>query len=354
MKIAVIVSDKHNISSDITVPPEHQVEFLPLYSAAEFSDSAVLKEFTFSEKSDNFDAVFFLPPEAEPEQINTLLSVLPDSDQATALAISSSRKSENLSKAEQKSVLLLQLLTGEQITDFENPFRLYPVKLLKHIPESMFDDDYFYIKILIKASKAGYRMVSVENNCGCETDRTIPEVSFFMKELMKNLLPLPGRRLCPRNFAKEKAREFLMHPMKFLKFLIRENATPGGLALAAATGMFIGTLPLFGIHTASIIYVSIKLRLNKMLSVNISHLCMPPFVPFACIEIGHYMLNGKWLTVPPGQFVQAAFREIDVRLFEWVLGSLILAPVNALAFAGLTYIISTAIRKSTLKKKASL
>jgi len=32
-----------------------------------------------------------------------------------------------------------------------------------------------------------------------------------------------------------------------------------------------------------------------MLSVNMQHLCIPPFVPIACIEIGHYMLHGQWL-----------------------------------------------------------
>ena len=121
--------------------------------------------------------------------------------------------------------------------------------------------------------------------------------------------------------------------------------------MAAGVGMFIGTLPIFSLHTITIIYISIKLRLNKMLSVNMQHLCIPPFIPIACIGIGHYVLNGRWLKTAS---VETMLKEIDSRIFEWVLGSLVLAPVNALFFAGITYVIAAVIRSQIKRGKPSV
>ncbi|MCK5845116.1 MAG: DUF2062 domain-containing protein, partial [Victivallales bacterium] len=165
-------------------------------------------------------------------------------------------------------------------------------------------------------------------------------LSFFAPKLLSMLSPLPRKRLCERNFQREAFREFLLHPLKFISFLLRENASPAGLAAAAAAGMFLGTLPLPGLHTAAIIYVSVKLRLNKVMSVNISHLCMPPFVPIACLELGHFALNGKWLVFGS---MKTVVGELRLRLIEWLLGAAILAPINAAVFWCLTYVIARAI-----------
>lgn len=246
---------------------------------------------------------------------------------------------KTLFNTEQNNILTsLQLLTGEKIWGFYNSFRIYPVKLIASLKYSDFEKSTFHIDILIRAAKTGFRI----RNCSldqfsCSNKLPLPGKLYIIKAFLAAMIPIPQKRICERNFQKEKFLEFLTHPIAFLKFLMKENTSPGALAAAAAVGMFIGTLPVLGLHTALIIYFSIKLRLNKIMSVNISHLCMPPFVPFACIQIGYFIRHGHWLAV--GNY-QTLIKEFHLRIADWIIGASILAPLNAFAFALITYFVA--------------
>jgi uncharacterized protein (DUF2062 family) len=308
----------------------------------EFASALSLRETAGIAERQQCDMVAVLPKGASEKDLDRLVAALPDIDRPTALVIGVDSNESRENRGGMRVGFMLQLLTGERIVDYESRLRIYPTKLLLAASDKLCHSSYWDIDILIFASRSGYalRQSDVENadvdRCHVIETTPLPPLTFFIRKLLAPLVPFPHKRLCERNFQKEALKEFLLHPIKFLGFLLRENASPGGLAAAAATGMFLGTLPLFGLHTISIIYVSVKLRLNKVMSVNISHLCMPPFVPIACIELGHYALNGEWLvfdSIP-------TFDELKLRLLEWVLGSLILAPLNAVAFWLLTYAVA--------------
>jgi uncharacterized protein (DUF2062 family) len=127
-----------------------------------------------------------------------------------------------------------------------------------------------------------------------------------------------------------------------LRMLLRENSTPEGLAMSAAVGLFLAVLPLLFAHTVVILYVAVRLNLNKILAVNIQHIAMPPLVPALCIEVGYYMRHGRWLT---DLSVATVFEQFSARLYEWFLGSLLVAPVLA-AFAGaVVYVAALIIKK---------
>ena len=120
----------------------------------------------------------------------------------------------------------------------------------------------------------------------------------------------------------------IFRPRELFLFLLKENNSASGLATAAAVGTFIAVLPIFMFHTAVIIFVSVRLHLNKIMMLAIQNLFMPPLSPFLCIELGHYMLHRKWLT--DVTFENVAL-EMHKRLFEWLCGSLILAPLFSAA-----------------------
>ena len=285
------------------------------------------------------------------QSVLNLLELALQMDHSWDLVCVAQKENEDLMQSDEYRIFtILQLLVGEKVYGFRNSFRVYPVKLLNHLSLNKFKDPYFHINIIIKASISGYRIRYLQSNAEFRKLLPIPGISFIAMKLLLALLPLPNKRLCERNFKFEKFKEFLAHPLKFLKFLLKENATPGALAAASATGMFIGTLPIFGLHTALIIYFSIKLRLNKILSVNISHLCMPPFLPFACIELGYYMRHGTWLKT--GDF-QTIIKELHLRLLDWGLGALILAPLNAIVFASITYFTARFFMRNSNKKTNS-
>ena len=68
------------------------------------------------------------------------------------------------------------------------------------------------------------------------------------------------------------------------------------LAASATLGVFLGSLPLIVCKTISILTVANFLRLNKMAALTAGQLCMPPLVPALCIEVGHFIRHGRFLT----------------------------------------------------------
>ena len=67
-------------------------------------------------------------------------------------------------------------------------------------------------------------------------------------------------------------------------------------------------------------------------------------MPLLCIEIGHYLVYGSlWV-----QFNrQTLLDEIHHRLWEWLLGSLLLGPLLGAAGALLTYTLVRSFRNRT-------
>jgi uncharacterized protein (DUF2062 family) len=286
--------------------------------------------------------VAIVPAGVAADDLLRLLEALPDADRPTAIVIGERPPERRGTRANEKKTFISQLLTGEKISDFNSPLRLYPTRLLMAVPDKIRETPWFGLEILIFGSRSGYaiRQVEVGYAGDAAAAEEIPGTAYLISKLLALLSPVPRKRLCDRNFQREAFKEFLTHPLKFISFLLKENASPAGLAAAAATGMFFGTLPLPGLHTALIIYVSVKLRLNKVMSVNISHLCMPPFVPIACLELGHFALNGEWLVFDS---MRSVLGELRLRLLEWLIGAAILAPLNALFFWCLTYAVAKTI-----------
>jgi uncharacterized protein (DUF2062 family) len=228
----------------------------------------------------------------------------------------------------------LQVETGLQVADCQSGFRAYPVRHLNRLKlrGSHYD---FEAEVLARAAWAGLslKMVPIDVIYPKAEDR----VSSFRPLLdnlrlththallvLRRLLPLPHPRLVAKT---PLDLSLLRHPGKVLRLLLKESATPQGLALSAAVGLFIAVLPIFFLHTGVILYFSQRLGLNKIVSLNIQHLAMPPLVPALCIELGYYMRNGVWLT---DLSFATVFRQFSARLYEWFLGSLVIAPLAAL------------------------
>jgi uncharacterized protein (DUF2062 family) len=119
--------------------------------------------------------------------------------------------------------------------------------------------------------------------------------------------------------------------------LLANDATPRDLALSCALGIFLGTMPLVALHSIAILLAAGWLRLNKFAALAVSQLCMPPIVPALCIEAGYSMRHGRFLTEIS---LQTLGYEGVQRLFEWVLGSLVLAPIFSVIIGGAVYVMA--------------
>lgn len=242
----------------------------------------------------------------------------------------------------------MKLETGLSVDDCQSGFRAYPVHLSAQL--RCFSNHYnFETEILTRAAWAGLTIVNVP----ISTHYPPPEkrISHFhpfrdnwrislvhTMLVLRLLLPWPHKKL-----VKPPKTDFsIFRPSKLLPHLLKEHASPGGLAAAAAVGTFLAVLPLFGLHGAVILYAATRLHLNKIMAFNIQHLFMPPLTPFLCIEAGYFLRHGCFLT----EFtMRTVVSEGLSRIWEWLIGSLILAPLFAVLTGGAVYFTAALWRK---------
>ena len=245
----------------------------------------------------------------------------------------------------------LRLETGVAMKDTQSGFRAYPVSYISQL--DLVGNSYdFEVEVLAKASWAGLAIKSVDIDVTyVPKEERISHFRPFLDNLRlthrhvllvgRRLLPWPHRRLVQRET--KELRTFLRHPIRLLRMLLLEHATPAELGMAAAVGTFLATLPLVSLHTVVIVYVATRLSLNRVMAVAIQNLCVPPFVPFVCVELGYFMRNGHWLKEMTSE---TWVHQAPLRLWEWVLGSLVAAPVLAIVTGLLVFGIADAVRRN--------
>jgi len=242
----------------------------------------------------------------------------------------------------------LRVETGVAVSDCQSGFRSYPVRHINRLRFRGVGYD-FEAEVLARAAWAGLRIKDVDISVSYPPpDERVshfkPVFDNFMLThrhillILRRLLPWPHRKLIERERLDYR---LLLHPARVMRMLLREHSSPGGLAVAAAVGVFLGAVPLLFLHSLVILYVSSRLNLNKLMALNTQHLCMPPVVPAICIELGYYMRNGVLLT---DLSFETVFLEFGDRLLEWLMGSLIVGPILAAMVGGIVYIAAVFIR----------
>ena len=242
----------------------------------------------------------------------------------------------------------LRVETGETCGDCQSGFRAYPVEATLKLG-CRARRYAFEAEVLARAAWGGIKLHDLPIQVHYPKHR----VSHFDKLrdnlrlsathaalVTRRLLPWPARRVVRAPKPKPQVLPLLRHPLRSLKELCAQNATPGGLAAAAAVGTFIAVLPIFGLHTVVILYVATRLHLNQVMAFSIQHLFAPPLSPFLCIELGYYLQHRRFLTELS---LQTAVKELHLRFWDWLLGSLLLAPAFAAVTATAVFLAASLI-----------
>lgn len=246
----------------------------------------------------------------------------------------------------------LRVEAGVSIDDCQSGFRAYPVSLLQCIKLHGKHYD-FETEILARAAWAGitFKTVSIgvfypepsHRVSAFKPFRDNLRISLMHARLIgRRLVPWPHRKLVPPSPQRFDPWAFL-HPIRLIRSLLREHASPLGLAVAAGVGSFLAVLPLISLHTVVILYVATRLHLNKVMAVSIQHLFMPPLVPLLCVELGYFFRNGHWLTELSQQTLVA---ELPLRIYEWFLGSLVVAPVAGVLMGLVVFALARALKSA--------
>ncbi len=293
-----------------------------------------------------------------PEDIKNFLPLLENADPSIIIGCRNFNQKSIPEKSQfgrAFSNFWLRLETGVVINDTQSGFRSYPVEYISQIKTSGNYYD-FETEILTRACWSGLTIKEVPINvfyppASLRISSFHPLIDnlrigrMHIRLLARRLLPIPYPKVVRLKKIAPSINIFI-HPLKSIKILLKENASPLGLATSAGVGIFLGILPLVSIHMLAIIYVTSRLHLNKIVALGIQNLCMPPFVPVACIELGHFMLYRKWLTDVSWR---AVFGSIPERIWEWFLGSLILAPIMALITVIIIFFTAQAIQRRMIK-----
>ena len=246
----------------------------------------------------------------------------------------------------------IRLETGIRVEDSQSGFRAYPVRYLSKL--RFLSTHYnFEAEILTRAAwgnleirnlpvRVHYppREKRVSHFKPFRDNFRLSCIHFHLVAL--RLLPFPKQKL------REKKREWsIFRPRELFTMLLKENAEPAGLGVSAGVGSFLAVLPLPACHIIVILYVTERLHLNKIMALAIQNLYMPPLSPFLCIELGYFLRYGHWLT-------ELSFRtcaqELHLRLWEWFLGSLILAPFWGIVSGFAVWFIASLLNRRSHEK----
>ncbi len=247
--------------------------------------------------------------------------------------------------------LFFRIETGLNLSDVKSGFRAYPVRYVSklNVRSNRFGFD---AEILVRAAWANLeiqnRRTRFMPSAGDTRFRKFNDkllcavVDLWM--FLHCLLPYPKKALRPR----PKFDLSMLRPKNFFAVITRVKASPGDLAAAAFAGAYCGVLPLFGLHTPVVLYFATAFRLNKIMAFMMQHpFTMIPLTPFLCVELGYFLRNGEWLT----DFnLQTFGSEILYRFWEWLLGSLILAPAFGIISAVIVYFSALMLQKKARKK----
>ncbi|MBU4318772.1 MAG: DUF2062 domain-containing protein [Proteobacteria bacterium] len=221
--------------------------------------------------------------------------------------------------------------TGYSIGDAQCGFRAYPLFVLENL-KLVSAGFPFEVEVLVKARWAGVNIQGI--NISVYYPPKGKRVSHFnqLKDnarlthlntllTIRSFIPVPHKKI----FKTDEIGFSFFKPLKSIKLILAQKVSPATLAMSGATGVFLGALPLIAVHTMVILFVSGFFRLNKVVAVGASQFCMPPLVPFICIEAGYYLThNGAILT--DISLETFGHQGLD-RIYEWFLGSLIVAPI---------------------------
>lgn len=123
----------------------------------------------------------------------------------------------------------------------------------------------------------------------------------------------------------------------------RLRGTPGSAlraGAAVAIGLFIGCQPLYGLHLVLVLAVCVPLRLDAVLAylaANISNPLVAPFLIFAEVEAGAYLLTGRFVGFDVEQARATGAAGFAQQL---LVGSLAVGAALALVGFGLAWLIA--------------
>ncbi|MDR0646510.1 MAG: glycosyltransferase family 2 protein [Elusimicrobiota bacterium] len=249
------------------------------------------------------------------------------------------------------SAFWARVQTGKKVEDIQSGLRAYPVIIFDclELKENRYS---FEMEAVIKAIWAGFNLeeIDISVHYPVKEERISHfnalwdniRISLLNTRLtIRALLPVPHKKYIIDENDKLKS----LNPFKALKEELKRKENPKLLAVSAAWSVFWGSIALPGVRTMCLLAGLGYFNLNRPIGLTMDKLALPPFIPAICVEAGYFMRHGKWLS--DFNFKTLGY-QAPQRIWEWFLGSLVVAPVFSILVGFFIFFIAKFVRKGFL------
>lgn len=239
--------------------------------------------------------------------------------------------------------------TGQELSDTQSGFRLYPLDKLQKI--YFITRRYeFEVEIIVRAA---WRGVNVEN---------VPIKVYYppVEERVSHFRPLQDfTRISILNTVLVLYALLLYYPWKFLRALTWTNiknfidkqilhSKDTNLQMAAAMGwgVFCGIIPLWGYQMVFAGVSAHFMKLNKIVAVVFSNISIPPMIPF--ILYGS-MVAGAWILNIDNIFSidNISLQSVGQSINQYLIGSIVLATISGVVVFTLSLLAMIICKRSS-------
>ena len=237
--------------------------------------------------------------------------------------------------------------TGITLEDTQSGYRLYP---LKFIPKMLYTNKFeFEIEVIVRTAWNGVEVKNIPINILYDPNERVshfrPFKDFTRISILHTILVIITLfYIKPRDF-------FRSFKKKSFKDFIREDVLASSdsnlkKSLSIALGIFVGIAPVWGFQTLAVISLAVLFRLNKALAFAFSNISIPPMIPFiiwGSLETGSLFVSNpiafNWDT-------SVNFQEVKIHIFQYLIGSVVLATVMAILFGVGSYLVLSLSKSS--------
>jgi uncharacterized protein (DUF2062 family) len=238
--------------------------------------------------------------------------------------------------------------TGVRLGDTQCGFRCYPLGLAESL-QARSGRYAFELEFMVRAAWLDTPIIAVPVKCTYAPDqirrshfrpvKDLAHITFMNIGLVAQSWFVPRKLRVLWSLGKKESL------WDTIRDIFSENAhQPARVAGAVGLGLFFGIAPIWGLQMIAAAAVAHRLRLNKAIALLATNISVPPVAPFiiyGATVLGHWMFTGKLLAVSPAQ-IRAHLSEF---LWQWFIGSFVLATVVAAIGIFITYFAARSWRR---------
>ena len=251
-------------------------------------------------------------------------------------------------RSNQFSNFWVRVETGARLADTQCGFRCYPLPATLALRVGA--ERYAYeLEALVRAAWTGLALVPVPVGCTYQPEQLrrshfrplvdTLRISWLNMKLSFQACLVPASLRSAWSLGE---RPTLWQVVR--EFFSEHAHEPGRLALAVGLGLFCGIAPIWGYQMIAAAALAHRWRLNKAVALLASNISIPPVAPFilyAGLALGHWMMTGQTLELDPRAMTMAQALK---HLWQWFVGSFVLAAVVGAAGTVLTYAVARLVR----------